>query len=149
MSNEAYEKRSYGSLAILIGYMLLSVFVLVTNFAETLSDDVLSKIMYANIALVLLIMSYIIYAKDRIYWINSFSYKKAANMDPELRHEIAKLFFSVFGRACAIVLLYMPAGILLGTPMIMDTAVFLLMILGGSGYLYWKMLKLLKQENGQ
>lgn len=50
-------------------------------------------------------------------------------MEPEKRRIISKTFWDVFGRNMIVLILYMIAGLVIGTPFILDIIVFVVGVL--------------------
>lgn len=121
-----YERKTY-RLFILIFIILISFIIFgSTILSDYLSDYIVLKLIFIFCSLVLILLSYIIYIKERIYWISSYSYKKACSMSSDERKHIAMRFFMVFRTTFVLIILYMLIGMILKSSVIIDMIVFII-----------------------
>lgn len=128
---EEYESKTYFSFVFILVFMMVSSIAIPIFLVGMVSPNLFVKIAYLDVSLLLWYMSWIIYRKERIYWINNFTYKQAAEMDPEERMRISKLFFDTFGRGCLLVSLGMSIAIILNTPFWIDLIVLMIGLFAG------------------
>ena len=128
-NNNEYETKTYGALIVLFCFMVFSIIFGAEFLGQYFSKDAVNKLVCIDICIVFIIIAYIIKTKERIYWITSFSYEEAKNMEPEKRRIISKTFWDVFGRNMMVLILYMIAGLVIGTPFILDIIVFVVGVL--------------------
>ncbi|MBI9011310.1 MAG: hypothetical protein JEZ08_03705 [Clostridiales bacterium] len=123
---EKYESKTYISFVLILVFMMVSSMGLPIFLNGRVSSSIFIKIVYLDISLVMWYMSWVIYRKERIYWINNFTYKQAAEMDPEERKRISKLFFDTFGRGCLLIAVCMSIAFIIKTPFWIDLIILII-----------------------
>lgn len=124
-----YEAKTYITFIILFCFMMLFILFSVAVLSKHYSEHIVVKLIYLDICIVMFIISYIIKKKERIYWITSYTYNDAKNMEPEKRKIISNRFFSVFGKTMGILIIYLIIGLAINTSFILDTVIFVIGVL--------------------
>ncbi len=125
-----YRAKSYKLLIMwIIGVLVLmiSASIIAEKYFSEFSTSVIAKIFLLLTLIVLLILFYIIYKTENIYWINGTSYEAAKSATSERRKKFAIIHLRIFFKATAIYSVYCIIGILVNTSVIIDTIIFLIL----------------------
>lgn len=126
-NNNAYEKKTFKTFIILMITCLLSPFVFNSSLSSFLREEVIFKLIFIYITGVIILISYIVYKKERVYWISSYTYSDALKMTSQERKRIGFKLFKVVGTYFGILVVYFFVGIFLHFSLIVDTIVFSLL----------------------
>lgn len=133
------EKRKYGGLIIILTLLIVLPIAAVYLTKDYISESDSSKVVYFVTSILLFAMSFIIYKKERLYWLNGYRYKDVIKMSPEHRQRLCEIFFRYFGSTTMIISIYMLIGIVLKTNFWLDFVVFLGGVLYAAIIIYIKM----------
>jgi hypothetical protein len=129
MNSDYYEKKTYKSFIIIFIIMIFSSLLpIFTNNYFKLSSSVSIKLMFLIMNFCLIIISYIIYKKERVYWITSYDYETACNMTSEERKSIGKKLFRSFRICFGISTIYIFISLIIGTSVLVDSIVFIVSV---------------------
>ncbi|MDY3619278.1 hypothetical protein [Agathobaculum sp.] len=127
-----YEKPTYRMFFVWIAAFLAVMAggtAVCSHWPDTFSGGAAIKLILLLCLLMLLALFYYIYRTGRVYWFNGVTYKEAAKAGGERRHAYAWAHLRVFLLAGAVFAVYCAAGAALHTGAMLDTAVFLVVLL--------------------
>ncbi|MEG2038991.1 MAG: hypothetical protein RRZ73_04605 [Oscillospiraceae bacterium] len=119
-----YPKQSYKLfVAWLAGFCVLVMLPALIP-EKYISEDIIGKIVLAISMLAVLLLFYIVYKTERVYWINGTSYKDAAAATSEQRKAFAMKHLKMFCTATIIYLIYTVIAYAVKTNLLLDSMVF-------------------------
>lgn len=124
-----YEKPEYLSFFIGLILFFLSVILPAACLKKSTSPDVAIKIIFIICSLYMILLSFIIYKKERVYWITTYSYEDACEMDQKERKRICFRMFKTFGIVFGILIIYLLVGFLLKISFIADIIIFVVAVI--------------------
>ena len=104
-----YQKKSYKLFVLWIVFLfvlLLGGGYLISEFYPNISSSILIKVEMMLINIALLVLFYIIYKTESIYWINGMSYNEAKSMSSDKRKKYAWEHLIMFLQGAIISLMY-------------------------------------------
>lgn len=124
-----YEKKTYKGFVLILLVMIGTMFLLGKLLtAANFKDLLIAKVILISMLLYLDLIAFIIYKKERVYWITTYSYEDARKMEPRQRKKIGGKLLTVFSAVTAVFIVYSIIGYLLGTDILLDGAVFTILI---------------------
>ena len=117
---ETYEKSYKGLVFFLIGYMaamFLPIFLPIDDYR------LITRIVLNICSGGIVILCWMMYRNERIYWINGISFEKAKHATSDQRKEYALWYLRHFGNAALIFLIFSVAAQYLHLSIILDTLV--------------------------
>jgi small-conductance mechanosensitive channel len=124
-----YEKKTYKGFVLILLVMIGTMFLLGKLLtAANFKDLLIAKVILISMLLYLDLIAFIIYKKERVYWITTYSYEDARKMEPRQRKKIGEKLLTVFSAVTAVFIVYSIIGYLLGADILLDGAVFAILI---------------------
>lgn len=128
-----YEEKTYKSfILILVLTFIVAIGAIFIIRNLEIEEYIAIKIMFLIITNSLLIISNIIYKKERLYWINKYTYENVKNMSKEERKRIAKKFYNKFKFFCLILVIYCIIGLFIKTHIFLDVLVYITCLVIGT-----------------
>lgn len=118
-----YAKKSHSLFFIWLACFFISMmaFCLIADVYTSMSNEMITKVMLLLTALAIVILFYIIYRTEKIYWLNRISYDEAVYMTREERKRYALLQLQRAIYAFFATMVYTVMGIYLHTPSLLDS----------------------------
>ena len=128
-----YEEKTYKSfILILVLTFIVAIGAIFIIRNLEIEEYIAIKIMFLIITNSLLIISNIIYKKERLYWINKYTYENVKSMSKEKRKQIAKKFYNKFKFFCLILVIYCIIGLFIKTHIFLDVLVYITCLVIGA-----------------
>ncbi|MGV3024155.1 hypothetical protein ACED96_00395 [Clostridium thermobutyricum] len=128
-----YEEKTYKSfILILVLTFIVAIGAIFIIRNLEIEEYIAIKIMFLIITNSLLIISNIIYKKERLYWINKYTYENVKSMSKEERKQIAKKFYNKFKFFCLILVIYCIIGLFIKTHIFLDVLVYITCLVIGA-----------------
>lgn len=125
-----YQKKSYKLLILWFAFLfiLLTSVNLIQVIYPDISTSIFIKILMMLLNVALLVLFYLIYKTESIYWINGMSYDKAKSMNSEQRKKYAWDHLIIFFQAFIVSFIYCIISYVLKFPMAIDIIIIPLVI---------------------
>lgn len=123
-----YEKKTYKAFILILIAMIGTMLLLGKLLTRTSGDLIISKVIFTFMLLYMDLIAFIIYKKERVYWITTYSYEDACKMEPQQRKKIGKGLLAVFSAITAVFIVYSIIGYFFGTDVLLDGAVFAILL---------------------
>lgn len=128
-----YEEKTYKSfILILVLTFIVAIGAIFIIRNLEIEEYIAIKIMFLIITNSLLIISNIIYKKERLYWINKYTYENVKSMSKGERKQIAKKFYNKFKFFCLILVIYCIIGLFIKTHIFLDVLVYITCLVIGA-----------------
>ena len=128
-----YEEKTYKSfILILVLTFIVAIGAIFIIRNLEIKEYIAIKIMLLIITNSLLIISNIIYKKERLYWINKYTYENVKSMSKEERKQISKKFYNKFKFFCLILVIYCIIGLFIKTHIFLDVLVYITCLVIGA-----------------
>lgn len=128
-----YEEKTYKSfILILVLTFIVAIGAIFIIRNLEIEEYIAIKIMFLIITNSLLIISNIIYKKERLYWINKYTYENVKSMSKGERKQIAKKFYNKFKFFCLILVIYCIIGLFIKTHIFLDVLVYIICLVIGA-----------------
>lgn len=128
-----YEEKTYKSfILILVLTFIVAIGAIFIIRNLEIEEYIAIKIMFLIITNSLLIISNIIYKKERLYWINKYTYENVKSMSKEERKQISKKFYNKFKFFCLILVIYCIIGLFIKTHIFLDVLVYIICLVIGA-----------------
>lgn len=128
-----YEEKTYKSfILILVLTFIVAIGAIFIIRNLEIEEYIAIKIMFLIITNSLLIISNIIYKKERLYWINKYTYENVKSMSKEERKQISKKFYNKFKFFCLILVIYCIIGLFIKTHIFLDVLVYITCLVIGA-----------------
>lgn len=119
-----YEKKTYKTFIIILIAMIITIPIAGISLKNQSISKVI-KMIFSMAFIYITLIAFIIYKKERVYWISTYTYDAACKMRPEDRRKIGFNFFKMFGTATIVFILYSIIGTFIGTTALIDTLIFI------------------------
>lgn len=127
-----YEKPTYRMFVVWLAAFFAvtgGVAAFFVRLAPGVSDGVVTKVLLLAVMAMLDLLLYYIYRTGRVYWFTGLTYKQAAEAGGDRRRAYARAHLRRFLLASAVFVAYCAAGFALRTGVLLDTIVFLVLLL--------------------
>lgn len=123
---ETYEKSYKGLVFFIIGYMIAMFLPIFLPF----EDSALLTRIVLNIATIgIVLLCWMMYRNERIYWINGISFERARRATSDQRKEYALWYLRHFGNAALIFLVFSIPAQYFHLSIALDTIVMLVLLI--------------------
>lgn len=127
-----YKAKSYKLFIIwmigFMGFMVAEAIICKIYFPEAESGNI-AKIILLGCLLAILVLFFIIYKTENIYWINGISYEDAKISTSEKRKKFAMRILKIFFKATIIFSGYCLLSSIINTSIVIDTIIFIVIII--------------------
>lgn len=127
-----YQKKSYKLFILWIVFLFVLLMAggyLISEFYPNISSSILVKVEIMLINIALLVLFYIMYKTESIYWINGMSYNNAKSMSSEKRKKYAWEHLIMFLQGSIISLIYCIISYFINIPAPIDIIILTIVII--------------------
>ena len=128
-----YEEKNWRTFFIIfISYFAVFSVIIIAGVNDVISSDICARGIFVLTSLMLILFAFVIKKHNRVYWISGISYDDACKMSESERKTTAENLYTTFTHAFVILLIYLIAGFICTTPLILDSSVFTITVVFSS-----------------
>lgn len=121
--NNNYEKMNFKDFVIIF-VVWLGLFLLSLKYISISQDISNVKLVFLLACGMIYAISFVVYKKDRLYWLSGYTYREVSTMPSKKRIALSTKFYEVTFKVVSIISIYMILGFVTRTGWLLDTLVF-------------------------